>query len=109
MGSDRRCLSHTTRSKGKRRGGSQGDAPADPDLEHPFGGADSGAVPRKRCQLAGCGVALQCAPWKHLLLVPKCVHAGMVAAAYLQAKDQGSYARWKEVERQDCNAAGVPR
>jgi len=41
--------------------------------------------------------------------IDQCVHAGMVAAAYLQAKDQGSYARWKEVERQDCNAAGVPR
>jgi len=49
MGSDRRGLSHTTRSKEKRRGGSQGDAPADPDLEHPFGGAYPGAGPCKGC------------------------------------------------------------
>jgi hypothetical protein len=39
----------------------------------------------------------------------QCVHAGLVAAAYLQANDQSSYAKWKEVERRDCDAAGVPR
>ena len=39
----------------------------------------------------------------------QCVHAGMVAAAYLQAKDQSSYATWKSVEGRDCDAAGVPR
>ena len=41
--------------------------------------------------------------------IDQCVHAGMVAAAYLQAKDQSSYATWKAVERRDCDAAGVPR
>ena len=41
--------------------------------------------------------------------IDQCVQAGMVAAAYLQAKDQSSYARWKGVERRDCDAAGVPR
>ncbi len=39
----------------------------------------------------------------------QCAHAGLVAAAYLQAKDQSSYATWKAVERRDCDAAGVPR
>lgn len=38
-----------------------------------------------------------------------CVHAGMVAAAYIQAKDEGNYRRWKEIERGDCAAAGLPR
>jgi hypothetical protein len=37
----------------------------------------------------------------------RCVQAGMVAAAYLQAKDQDHYAEWKGVERTDCKAAGV--
>ena len=39
----------------------------------------------------------------------QCAHAGLVAATYLQAKDQSSYANWKAVERRDCDAAGVPR
>jgi hypothetical protein len=37
-----------------------------------------------------------------------CVHAGMVAAAYLQAKDQGNYLNWKQTERNDCADAGMP-
>ena len=37
----------------------------------------------------------------------QCVHAGVVAAAYLQAKDQSSYATWKGTEKRDCAAAGV--
>lgn len=41
--------------------------------------------------------------------IDQCVHAGMTAAAYLQAEDQSSYANWKAVERRDCDAAGVPR
>jgi hypothetical protein len=41
--------------------------------------------------------------------IDRCVHAGMTAAAYLQANDQSSYANWKEVERRDCDAAGMPR
>ncbi|OPX99890.1 MAG: hypothetical protein A4E58_00202 [Syntrophorhabdus sp. PtaB.Bin006] len=38
-----------------------------------------------------------------------CVHAGLVAAAYLQAKDEPNYQRWKQVEVSDCDRAGVPR
>lgn len=38
-----------------------------------------------------------------------CVHAGMVSAAYLQAKDDSNYAAWKKIETRDCDAAGVPR
>lgn len=38
-----------------------------------------------------------------------CVHAGFVAAAYLQAKDESNYQTWKATERRDCDAAGLPR
>jgi hypothetical protein len=37
-----------------------------------------------------------------------CVQAGFVAAAYLQAKEEGSYERWKGTEKADCRRAGVP-
>lgn len=38
-----------------------------------------------------------------------CVHAGVVAAAYLQAKDESSYQRWKSTESGDCSRAGISR
>lgn len=38
-----------------------------------------------------------------------CVHAGMVSAAFLQAKDDYNYALWKRTEARDCEAAGMPR
>ena len=38
-----------------------------------------------------------------------CVQAGLVAAAYLQAKNQLKYVEWKEKERADCAAAGLPK
>jgi hypothetical protein len=38
-----------------------------------------------------------------------CVQAGLVAAAYLQAKDEASYNTWKTTEKADCAAAGLPR
>jgi hypothetical protein len=34
--------------------------------------------------------------------VDRCVHAGMVAAAYLQAHNQPSYQSWKMREEADC-------
>jgi len=37
-----------------------------------------------------------------------CVHAGLVAAAYLQAKDEANYQRWKQIEAEDCRRAGAP-
>jgi hypothetical protein len=37
-----------------------------------------------------------------------CVHAGFVAAAFLQAKDQPNYLKWKQAQRSDCAAAGMP-
>ena len=36
-----------------------------------------------------------------------CVQAGLVSAAYLQAKDQSSYNRWKTIEKADCAKAGI--
>ncbi len=35
--------------------------------------------------------------------VDRCVHAGLVAAAYLQAQDQSNYQQWKMREDSDCN------
>lgn len=37
------------------------------------------------------------------------VHAGLVAASYLQAKDEENYKKWKEIEKQDAKLAGVPQ
>lgn len=36
-----------------------------------------------------------------------CVHASFVAAAYLQAKDEANYQRWKITENDDCRKARV--
>lgn len=36
-----------------------------------------------------------------------CVHAGLVSAAFLQAKDETSYRKWLAIEKQECAAAGV--
>jgi hypothetical protein len=36
------------------------------------------------------------------------VQAGMVAAAYLQAKDEENYKKWKDIETQAGKAAGMP-
>ncbi len=36
-----------------------------------------------------------------------CRHAGMVSAAYLQAKDEATFAKWKAIEKRDCKDAGV--
>jgi len=38
-----------------------------------------------------------------------CVHAGFVAAAYLQAKDESNYSKWKRIQGDDCRRAGVPQ
>lgn len=37
------------------------------------------------------------------------VHASMVAAAYLQAKDEVNYERWKAIEKEDAKKAGLPQ
>jgi hypothetical protein len=38
-----------------------------------------------------------------------CVQAGLVSAAYLQAKDETNYRQWKTTESEDCKRAGVSR
>lgn len=40
--------------------------------------------------------------------VDRCVHAGLAAAAFLQAQDEASYRTWKATESAECAAAGVP-
>lgn len=37
-----------------------------------------------------------------------CVQAGLVAAAYLQAKDESNYNKWQSIKKSDCRAAGIP-
>jgi len=39
----------------------------------------------------------------------RCVQAGMVTAAFLQAKNETQYSSWKRVEHKDCNEAGIPQ
>ena len=38
-----------------------------------------------------------------------CVQAGLVSAGYLQAKNESKYLEWKDVEKRDCAAAGIPK
>lgn len=35
--------------------------------------------------------------------------ASLVAAAYLQAKDEENYQKWKNIEKQHADAAGMPQ
>jgi hypothetical protein len=37
-----------------------------------------------------------------------CVQAGIVADAYLQLKDEEKYRSWRNAEKSDCKAAGMP-
>jgi hypothetical protein len=37
----------------------------------------------------------------------KCVQAGMVSAAFLQAQDEENYRIWKSREKADCSTAGL--
>ena len=37
-----------------------------------------------------------------------CTYAGMVAAAWMQAKNEAEYARWRQIQSQECRAAGIP-
>jgi len=46
---------------------------------------------------------------KHGTLIERCVHAQMVGAAFLQAKDEENYVAWKAVEKADCAKAGMPQ
>jgi hypothetical protein len=46
---------------------------------------------------------------RHGSKIDICVHAGLVAAAYIfRPKMNRIYQRWKSVERKDCAAAGMP-
>lgn len=40
--------------------------------------------------------------------IETCVHAGIVAAAYLQAKDEANHKVWLQTQAADCKKAGVP-
>jgi len=33
----------------------------------------------------------------------------LVAAAFLQAKDESNYRSWKNIQKQQCAAAGLPQ
>ena len=38
-----------------------------------------------------------------------CVQAGLVSAAYLQAKNETEYNKWKTIEKQECVQSGMPQ
>lgn len=38
-----------------------------------------------------------------------CVKAGMVAESYNQAHDEANYLSWKQIEKADCELAGIPK
>lgn len=40
--------------------------------------------------------------------VERCTYAGMVVAAYVQAKDDASVVKWRAAQKADCDDAGVP-
>lgn len=44
----------------------------------------------------------------HGTAIDACVAAGLVSAAYLQAKDEENYAAWRTTERAECARAGLP-
>jgi hypothetical protein len=37
-----------------------------------------------------------------------CMRAGLVAEGYLQARNEEKYNQWRNVQRRDCQAAGIP-
>ena len=39
--------------------------------------------------------------------IQTCTMAGMVSAAWLQAKNEAQYNKWKAIEKEDCKAAGL--
>lgn len=39
----------------------------------------------------------------------RCTYAGLVVAGAVQANDDAAHTKWKDVEREECAAAGVPR
>jgi hypothetical protein len=38
-----------------------------------------------------------------------CKQAALVSAAYLQAKDEPNYQRWKKIEQDECSRADIPK
>ena len=44
---------------------------------------------------------------EHGTAVDRCVRAGLVAESYLQGNNDAEYAEWKQIEKEDCNAAGI--
>lgn len=40
--------------------------------------------------------------------IQTCVHAGMVEASYIQAKDEPNFQKWNAIKKTDCAAAGMP-
>lgn len=40
--------------------------------------------------------------------IETCVHAGMVVAAFIQAKDEANHKNWLMTQSADCKKAGMP-
>ncbi len=45
----------------------------------------------------------------HGTMIDRCAQAGLVAAGYLQAADNVNFAKWADIKKADCKAAGVPQ
>lgn len=45
---------------------------------------------------------------RHGSAIDRCVQAGLVSAAYLQAKNEEQYQFWKTIENLNCANAGMP-
>lgn len=41
--------------------------------------------------------------------IERCTQAGLVTAAFLQAKERARYEQWHKVQHDDCAVAGVPQ
>jgi hypothetical protein len=39
----------------------------------------------------------------------RCIQAGFVASAYIQAKDEPNYQAWSGIRNNECKAAGIPQ
>jgi hypothetical protein len=45
----------------------------------------------------------------HGTMMDRCVRAGLVAEGYLQAGDNTNFAKWVDIKKADCKAAGLPQ
>ena len=82
---------------------------ADPGLQDSFAPSSAGIQTSIEAQVANDAVQKYDIASRSGTAMDRCVQAGFVVAAYLQAKDESNYATWKETQKTDCYLAGVPQ